>query len=165
MNDIAKAVANLDAWLDTMRGPGGYGGPVVDWWQNCLQYTGPGLDWRYEGIIIGYLTLWQRTGQPQWLEKACRAGDDLVAGQMPDGNYRASSFEQNPYRMCGTPHEAAADVGLLHLAKALRDSGDERWCFYKETAVSNLTQFYLRRMWNPAVQSFRDRQYAFPGTQ
>lgn len=155
MNEIPQAVANLDGWLDTMRVPGGYGGPVVHWWQNCLQYTGSGLDWRYEGIISGYLTLWQRTGQPQWLEKACRAGDDLVAGQLPAGNYRASSFEQNPYPG-GTPHEAAADVGLLHLAKVLRTEGDERWQCYQETAVRNLTQFYLQRMWDPAARSFRD---------
>ena len=48
---LGSAVANLDAWLDTMRSPDGYGGPVAHWWQNCLQFTGAGLDWRYEGII------------------------------------------------------------------------------------------------------------------
>ncbi len=34
----------------------GYGGPVVHWWNHSLAYQGAGLDWRYEGIIDGYLS-------------------------------------------------------------------------------------------------------------
>jgi len=157
---LAQTVANLDGWLDTMRvtdavGRSGYGGPVVHWWQNCLTYTGPGLDWRYEGIILGYLALWQRTGEICWREKACRAGDDLVEGQLPGGNYLNSSFEQNPYSG-GTPHEAAADLGLLRLALVLRDAGDARWQRYEETAARNLHCYYLERLWDETAQSFRD---------
>lgn len=157
---LAQTVANLDAWLETMRvtdaaGRSGYGGPVVHWWQNCLAYTGPGLDWRYEGIILGYLALWHKTGEARWREKACRAGDDLVEGQLSGGNYLHSSFEQNPYSG-GTPHEAAADLGLLRLALALRDSGDARWQRYAETAARNLRCYYLERLWDGAAQHFRD---------
>src|SRR4051812_17366681 len=114
------AVARLDGWLDTMRGPGGYGGPVAHWWQQCLVYTGPGLDWRYEGLILGYLQLWAHTGAEGWLHKACRAGDDLVQAQLANGHYPASGFEAN-LSSAGTPHEAACDVGLLSLALALRN--------------------------------------------
>ena len=59
-SDLSARVARIDAWLETMRGSAskgcaaGYGGPVVHWWRQCLLYTGPGLDWRYEGIIAGY---------------------------------------------------------------------------------------------------------------
>ena len=66
---ISTVVVSLEAWLETMRGEGGYGGPVAHWWGQCLLYTGPGLDWRYEVIITGYLSLWGRTGEPRWLEK------------------------------------------------------------------------------------------------
>jgi hypothetical protein len=155
MSDIAQILANLESWLETMRGPDGYGGPVVHWWQNCLSYTGPGRDWRYEGIIHGYLTLWQRTGQQQWLEKACRAGDDLVQGQLPGGNFRHSSFELNPYAG-GTPHEAACDLALLRLALALREGGEQGWQPYARAAERNLRRYYLGRLWDEEVQSFRD---------
>ena len=120
---VVQVLARIDSWLDTMRGTDGYGGPVAHWWQNCLQFTGAGLDWRYEGLITGYLTLHERTGQSEWLAKARRAGDDLLSGQLPGGTYRNSSFELNPYSG-GTPHEAAADLALLHLAEALRERGD-----------------------------------------
>src|SRR5690554_1264599 len=107
--DLPLVVARLEAWLETMRGPGGYTGPVAHWWQNCLFYTGPGLDWRYEGIITGYLTLYERTGETRWLSKACRAGDDVLDGQLPSGHFAGSCFELNPYT-AGTPHEAACDL-------------------------------------------------------
>jgi hypothetical protein len=120
--DLFETILKIDAWLESMRQPGGYGGPVVHWWEDCLAYTGPGLDWRYEGIIHGYLNLWQATGEGLWLDKATRAGDDLVNGQLPSGNYRNSCFELNP-NTGGTPHEAAADLGLLCLAAVLKEGG------------------------------------------
>ena len=152
---IEHVVAGLDAWLETMRGDGGYGGPVAHWWQQSLLYTGPGLDWRYEGIIAGYLTLWQRTGNRQWLAKARRAGDDLVAGQTDDGHFRASAFEINP-APAGTPHEAACDVGLLLLARALQRVGDSGWGRYVETAQRNLESFYIAQLWDPAGRRVQD---------
>jgi hypothetical protein len=154
MNDAQRA-ADLAAWLETMRGTDGYGGPVAHWWRNCLSYTGAGLDWRYEGIISGYLTLWQRTGAPEWLARARRAGDDLLRGQLPSGNFRHSSFEQNPYAG-GAPHEAAADLSLLRLAAALRTTGDWDWECYTEAAEANLRCYYLGRLWDESVGAFRD---------
>ena len=109
---IAQSIANLDAWLETMRQPGGYAGPVAHWWQNRFQYAGPGLDWRYEGILIGYTALFEKTRNPIWCHRVEKAALDLMNGQLKDGNYRASRFEMNPDRL-GTPHEAAATLGLL----------------------------------------------------
>lgn len=151
--EIDRAVLLLDAWLESMRTPDGYGGPVAHWWQDCLHFTGVGLDWRYEGIILGYLNLYERTGNGRWLAKARRAGDDLVRGQLPGGNYRNSSFELNPY--CGgTPHEAACDVALLSLARVLRQLGDSAWEGYLLAAEHNLTEYHLGRLWNGDIQGF-----------
>ena len=132
---IAQAIADLDAWLQTMRQPGGYGGPVTHWWQHRMQYTGPGLDWRYEGILIGYATLYEKTGQTVWLDRLEAAVTDLVEGQRPDGSFRASRFELNPGTL-GTPHEAAAALGLLFAAPILSEP---------PTAVSVATR-NLRRL-------------------
>lgn len=153
--EIDRALARMDAWLETMRCPGGYGGPVSHWWQQCLTYTGAGLDWRYEGIIAGYLHLWRRTGGQHWLDKARRAGDDLVEGQFDNGHFPASAFELNP-ATAGTPHEAACDHGLLLLAQALRDAGAADWSRYADAAVWNIRSFYLGQLWDEAAQAFRD---------
>jgi hypothetical protein len=152
---VREAVAGLDSWLDSMRQPGGYGGPVAHWWQDCLDYTGPGLDWRYEGIITGYLNLWAATGEDQWLAKARRAGDDLLDGQLPSGNFRNSCFEQNP-NTGGTPHEAACDLALLRLAEALRSTGSPECDRYAEAAEWNLKGYFIDHLWDPVQCSFRD---------
>lgn len=152
---VDQAVAALDAWLETMRSPAGYSGPVAHWWQQSLLHTGAGLDWRYEGIVAGYLILWERSADERWLAKARRAGDDLLAGQLPGGNFVASAFEINP-ATAGTPHEAACDVALLLLAAALRRAGRHGWEAYAAAAQRNLKQFYVGRLWSAEERSFRD---------
>ena len=152
---VCETVLGLDVWLDTMRRPGGYAGLVVHWWRDCLDYIGPGLDWRYEGIIIGYLNLWAGTGERRWLDKARRAGDDLVVGQLPSGNFRNSQFELNP-GTGGTPHEAACDLALLRLAQAMRAANEERWAPYAHAAERNLAEYFIARLWDPKARSFRD---------
>jgi hypothetical protein len=138
-----------------MRGSGGYGGPVAHWWQQSFVYTGPGLDWRYEGIITGYLSLWEQTGDEQWLAKACRAGDDLVDGQLGNGHFLGSAFEINP-ASAGTPHEAACDAALLRLALALRGAGRAGWGRYAACAERNLRTFYIKQLWNEQMRAFSD---------
>ena len=152
---LLVAISSLDRWFDTMRGPEGYGGPVAHWWQNCLQFTGAGLDWRYEGIIIGYLNLYKKTGDAKWLEKACRAGEDLINGQLPSGNYRNSSFELNPYPG-GTPHEAACDLALLHLAAVLNQKEKASGDRFLASARRNIYEYYIAKLWDPRANCFRD---------
>jgi len=152
---ISISVSNLDAWFDTMRNERGYCGPVSHWWQNCLLYTDVGFDWRYEGIIIGYLNLYEKTRDRTWLKKAKRAGHDLVRGQLENGNFRNSSFEQNP-KIGGTPHEAAVDIGLLRLAKVLKENGDGEWKTFLASASKNIKECYIGKLWDEGEKTFRD---------
>jgi len=154
---INEVILQMDNWLDSQRGIGGYSGPVVHWWEDSLGYQGPGLDWRYEGIIIGYLNLWRSTGSIIWLQKAKRAGDDLLAGQLPSGNFRNSRFEFNP-GTAGTPHEAACDLALLKLAEVLRDFGDPEWHEYRDAACWNIQDFYIKYLWVSHEGIFVDNQ-------
>jgi hypothetical protein len=125
-----------------------------------LLFCGPGLDWRYEGIIRGHVTLFDRTGDPRWLAKARRAGDDLVRGQLPDGRFRNSGFERNPLPG-GTPHEAAADAGLLVLVSALRSAGHSGWEAYFDAAERNLVRYHLGSLWDERHRRFSDGRGSF----
>ncbi len=155
---LTNVIAGLDRWFDAMRvdwPTPGYGGPVIHWWNHSLAYRGAGLDWRYEGVIDGYLTLWKSTGEQVWLDKAIRAGNDLVTGQLATGHFRNSAFELNP-SAGGTPHEAAADVGLLLLARALseRDSvAGERFLY---AARRNLEMYWFEQLWHRPSSTLRD---------
>jgi hypothetical protein len=155
VSNIDNALARLESWLESMRAADGYGGPVVHWWRQCLLYTGAGMDWRYEGIILGYLELWKRTGKPRWLAKAQRAGDDLVSAQLASGNFRASCFEMNP--ACGgTPHEAACDLALIRLAEVIKQAGLYGWETYWQCARRNLQSYFIDKLWDPETNTFRD---------
>lgn len=153
--EIIIAILGLDSWFDSMRLPNGYAGPVAHWWDDCLIYQGPGLDWRYEGIIHGYLNLWTSTGDCCWLSKAKRAGDDLLYGQLPSGNFRNSKFELNP-GTGGTPHEAACDLSLIMLAEELQKNGDGDCEPYYQSALRNLNDFYIASLWSEKEQVFLD---------
>lgn len=152
---VSEFVAGLHHWLASMRSADGFGGPVSHWWRNSLQYTGVGLDWRYEGIITGYLTLYDRTGSAHWLRLAQQAGDDLVAGQTSSSNFVASSFELNPYPG-GNPGEAACDLALLRLASKLRDSVGYAWERYLRTAELNMRDHHITRLWDRDARVFSD---------
>jgi hypothetical protein len=152
---LDNVVLGLNAWLDTMRISSGYCGPISHWWQDCLKFTGVGLDWRYEGIILGYVNLFERTGNLAWLTIARRAGNDLVAGQLANGNYQNSSFEANP-KTGGTPHEAACDLALIKLAQSMRMHHIDGWEVYIKTAEKNLKIVILGQLWAPGDKYFQN---------
>jgi hypothetical protein len=153
MKMIEQAVANLDYWLDTMRSKNGYFGPVSHWWRDNIYYCGEGFDWRYEGIITGYLNLYKNTGENKWLKKARVAAHDLVNAMLPNGAFKNSSFELNPYDD-GTIHNAAADIGLLELSKILKEEDDARYKIFMSTASSNIEKYLLGTLWNKKINNF-----------
>ncbi|GGJ75759.1 hypothetical protein [Deinococcus aquiradiocola] len=146
---VTGAVTRLDAWLQSMRQDGGYGGPVAHYWQNRMLYAGPGLDWRYEGLLVGYHALHVRTRDDVWRQRAILAAEDLRHGQGPDGLYRASRFEINPGTL-GTPHEAAASLGLLDALDSLPHSD-----VYLQVARDNLDAV-IAALWDG--QGFNDHR-------
>jgi hypothetical protein len=156
---LSLALLRQEQWLENMRAPSGgapgYAGPVVHWWRDSLLYCGPGFDWRYEGIILGYLALHTRSGWRGWLDRAVRAGEDLVLAQLPSANFRHSGFELNP-TTGGTPHEAAAAVGLLALAAELKSRDASGWSTFARAARSNLEEYYIAQLWDPEAGVFCD---------
>lgn len=147
--DMLSAVGRLDAWFETMRQQGGYGGPVVHWWRHSLRYTGPGIDWRYEGILQAHATLYQRTHQSIWRNRIELAVNDVVSRQLPEGSYPASRFEQNPGTL-GTPHEAAATIGLLKASPFVSNPSG-----VVDAAKRNLAVL-IDKLWDPVTQGFND---------
>jgi hypothetical protein len=148
------ACGRLAGWLEGTRAVDGYGGPVAHWWRDCLVDCRAGHDWRYEGIVAGYLALHGATGDRAWLADARRAGDDLLAAQTPDGHFTRSQFEMNP-GTAGTPHESGASIALLLLSRAL--AGEEpaaaERCW---RAAERSVRRQLADLWRPGSGPLRD---------
>lgn len=143
---IARSLSCLDVWLDTMLQPEGYAGPVTHIWRSNLIYCGPLYDWRYEGIIKGYLELYNKTQNSKWLDKAKGAAGDIVSNQFAGGTFRNSQFEYGA-NTGGTPHEAAIDIALLATAKQLRAINDPDWRLFFECAAINIERYHLGVLW------------------
>ncbi|MDI6654918.1 MAG: hypothetical protein QME59_03425 [Candidatus Hydrothermarchaeota archaeon] len=147
MKGVPETISKLDKWLDTMWSKEGYTGPVSHWWESSFLYTGVQIDWRYEGIITGYLDIYRKTGEEQWLEKAVRAGEDVVNNQLPTKKFLNSSFQAGPIEG-GTPHEAAVDVALLELSDVLKEENSKSWRRYFKCAEDNIREYLLTKLWN-----------------
>ncbi len=150
---INVAVGVLDRWFDTMQGPRGYTGPIADWARQGFTWTGTALDWRYEGIINGYITLWRRTGNGHWLAKAQWAADDLLAGQRPSGHFGFGPAKSDSY-MAAAPHGATCAAALLELGGALREGGSEAWLPYVAAAELTIHGALIGELWDAQRQMF-----------
>ncbi len=144
---INVAVGELDRWFDTMRGPRGYTGPIADWWRQGFAWTGTALDWRYEGVIGGYLALWRRTGNGHWLAKAQWAADDLLAGQEPGGHFGFGPGKSDAH-IAAAPHGAACAAALFELGRALRESGGEGWLPYVAAGELTIRGAIIGELWS-----------------
>ncbi|MEK6923406.1 MAG: hypothetical protein AABW84_01800, partial [Nanoarchaeota archaeon] len=148
------------SWLQTMKQPGGYSGPVPHYWEDCFNYIGSGRDWRYEGIIISYLSLYEKTKDKKFLELAKEAGDHLVDNQLKIGCFNNSGFDGNPSIIKGSmPHDTAASIGLMKLALKLRYIGDTDYVKYFHSAKINLDTFHLKFLYDKSVDSFLQNTY------
>ena len=159
MVEISDVVSRNISWLSTMKQKGGYCGPVVHYWHDCLNYIGPGLDWRYEGLIIGFLNLYERTKSECFLDMAVEAGDHLLSGQLRSGNFFNSNFEGNiSLRGGATPHEPAACIGLLCLAEKLKSLCRD-WKPYFLSAKRNMDDYHLKVLWDEDAGAFLQYRY------
>ncbi|WP_287586687.1 hypothetical protein [Candidatus Borrarchaeum sp.] len=152
--DYSDILTSNLAWLETMYQKGGYGGPVVHYWKDSLEYIGPGIDWRYEGLLTGLITFFKKSDTTIWLRKAENVAQDIIVSQLRNSSFRNSKFEANP-GCGGTPHEAAVDIGLLELAKILKTER-KKWKKYFFVADRNLKTFHLSRLFDKSVKAFKN---------
>jgi len=146
MHKIENKISSNISWLQSMKQKGGYGGPVVHYWQDCLRYIGPGTDWRYEGLVQAFLELHKKTGQEEFLSLAIECGDFLVGSQQCNGTFFNSGFEANPtFSKGSTPHDSTVNTTLLKLASALKEK-ELQWEKYYQSAMKNYRQFHLGKL-------------------
>lgn len=137
-----------------MRMEQGYWGPVVHYWQDCLHFLGPSPDWKYEGLIDAFLTIYKKTKQEEFLHQAILCGNDLLRLQGKNSCFFNSHFENNPSLYDGsTPHESSVCIGLLTLAKKLREDGLE-WKPYFNAAQKNIEQYHFRVLYDSDKKTF-----------
>jgi len=156
--DIESAglgLGRLEAWFETMRGDGGYYGPVVGLRGVSMTWCGPGHDWRWAGMLDGWIALHRRTGNPLYLKRIEQALHDLQQVQLSNGTFRNSYFENNPFEG-GMPYEPATIAAVLRAGRYLRDQG----CRWPDGTAAMLERFVeqrlIRELWNKVLRTFNN---------
>lgn len=153
--NVATAVAGIESWLDTVRGPEGYGGPVVGLRDVNVMYCGPGYDWRYEGLLDGYREMFRVTGDADYLDRIERDLKDIQAAQLLNGAFRNSYFDHNPMEG-GMPHEPAMLAAVCRARRCLLDAGRKPPEGTETMVERYVTGHLLKQLWNKQLQTFND---------
>ncbi|MEW6295730.1 MAG: hypothetical protein AB1467_05585 [Candidatus Diapherotrites archaeon] len=151
---MEEEIGKIIFWLNTMEQKKGYGGPVVHYWQDSLNYIGPGIDWRYEGLINSYITLLKKTGDQQFFKLAIRGGNHIISSQLDNGNFLNSGFEANPVLGGGAiPHETAVCLALVDLIKLLKEN-KFNWDKYFEVLTKNIELYHFNQLFDKKTGLF-----------
>jgi len=154
-NAPAAAFGALDGWLESLRGEGGYYGPVVGLRGTAMAWCGPAHDWRWEGLLDGWVSRHRHTADPNFLDRIEGALRDLQGAQLADGSFRNSCFEQNPMEG-GMPHEPAVMAAVLRAGRHLREAG-RAWPEGSEAMLERFVEKRLiKSLWNKTLRTFNN---------
>ena len=149
------ALGALESWLETLHGAGGYYGPVVGMRGTTMSWCGPAHDWRWEGLLDGWVARHRHTAEPVYLDRIEQAFRDLQHAQLADGSFRNSCFEHNPCEG-GMPHEPAVMAAVLRAGRYLQEQG-RAW---PDGAATMLERFVeerlIKALWNKTLRTFNN---------
>lgn len=153
--DAARALGRLMAWLDTMRTGTGHGGPVVGLRGVSMACCMAGFDWRWEGLLDGWIELHRRTGEPVWLDRMDEALRTIASAQLANGTFRNSCFEFNPFEG-GMPHEPAMIAAALRARARLVSEGRTPPAAFDEAVARFVSERLVRELWSKLLRTFKN---------
>ncbi len=152
---LAEAGGRLDLWFAGMRGPEGYYGPVVGPRGAAMAYCGPGFDWRYEGLLEGWMSRHRAAPEAAWLDRIEGALAEIGRAQLANGAFRCSYFDSNPFEG-GMPYEPILVAALLRARAFLKENGRT-----PDPALDRLAEQFVEgrlflELWNKALRTFNN---------
>lgn len=153
--EAALALGRLIAWFDTMRTGAGHGGPVVGLRGVSMACCMAGFDWRWEGLLDGWIELHRRTGEPVWLDRMDEALRAIASAGLANGAFRNSSFEFNPFEG-GMPHEPAMIAAALRARARLVSEGRTPPPEFDEAAARFVAERLVRELWSKLLRTFKN---------
>ena len=154
---LTTAQGRLESWFAGMHGPEGYYGPVVGFRGVNAGYCGPGYDWRYEGLLEGWMAHAQAHVSRDTERLALLQGAlaEIGRSRLGNGTLRCSYFETNPFEG-GMPHEPILVASALRARALLRAANlpvDPGFDIFVERFV---TERLANELWNRALRTFNN---------
>jgi len=161
-SELVRRVALLEKWLSSWKNSkGGYGGLVATFWESsfiCYPHVS-----HQSGMINGYITLYQKTHDKEWLNKAKDAANFLIQNKVSrnDKTEFLYAFGDTPSKGTGLIHQVTPCIALFRLSKILKDSNDLTWKLYFQNAKQVIDEYVIKKLWNGSFLdcSFKHNNY------
>jgi hypothetical protein len=152
---ISEALSKQISWLQTWKTKkGAYNGYVVHRFGLKRMFKIHDTPWSQGPIINGYLNLYQKTKDDNWLQEAIQAADLQCKRLHKTGKYIYAGFEDD--RFSSLVHNSLANCALLDLAKVLTDEGDdEKGWGYLKTVKENIERYIIGVLWDDKFGAFK----------
>ncbi len=145
--DFASKLKHLENWLNSwQRQDGAYNGLISTFWESS-NATIEANAVHQAPIINGYINLYQKTGNPTFLNKAVQAADFLVRDIHPEAFYYRSLFGDVPGKVAGPILNIECDLALLRLHRVFLSQKKED-VIYLQTVLNNVTGCLIPRWWD-----------------
>jgi hypothetical protein len=153
-SQINSALSALEEWITSIHSQEGYHGPAIGFKGHSIGFCGAGFDWRYEGLIDGWIALHQQTHRDEYLDRIEQAIKELASAQLRNGSFRNSYFEENPFEG-GMPYEPAT-VAALCRARTLLASTQRSTTTVDRIIERFLERRCIRELWCKTEQTFNN---------
>jgi len=155
VTEVPDAQAGLEAWLETIRSPAGYYGPVVGTRGHSVRYCGPAFDWRCEGLLDGHGKMYRATGDDSYLDRTEVDLGNIRAAQLLNGTFRNSWFEFNPFEG-GMPHEPAVMAAVCRARRLLAEAERPVQPELDDMLERYVDRHLIHELWNRMLHTFND---------
>lgn len=138
---INKAFWNLESWISSwQKESGGYNGVIATFWDYSEDWIKSHTMNQFP-IILGYLTLYDKFGKKEFLDKAKHAADFLVFNQDKEGCY-IDAWGDIPGKGSGPVLNVCPDIALLEVYLRCEDEK------YLEAAKRNIENYIFGKWWD-----------------
>jgi hypothetical protein len=152
---LAAAQGRLESWFDSMHGPAGYYGPVVGFRGVGAGYCGPGFDWRYEGLLEGWMAMGRACPEATLAGRIEGALAEIRRSRLANGTLRCSYFESNPFDG-GMPHEPILMSSALRARSFLHSVGRPFDPAFDSLLERFVRERLVKELWNKALKTFNN---------
>jgi hypothetical protein len=152
---IDAALGRLEGWMATMGGSAGYYGPVVGLRGVSMAWCGIGHDWRWEGLLDGWITLHRGTHDPVYLDRMDAALNALTSAQLANGAFCNSYFENNPFEG-GMPYEPALMAAVLRTLHYMKEIAHPCPAGTAEMVERFVEERLIKELWNKVLKTFNN---------
>ncbi len=155
-NDILNSCCSLMSWLETWKNKeGAYLGFVVHRCDLKRMFNIHDDTWAQSPIINGYLNIFKKSYDRQWLKRAEIAADLLVERlDSRTGKYKYAGWEND--KSTTLAHCALADCALLNMSAVMSEMGERsKNKKYMKAAKLNIDKYLTKILWNPEIPAFQ----------